>query len=80
MTKGRAVVLALINRYLVPGYDYPISLLEIQKLVYFLTESGEHLNQVAFEKGHYGPYADVLRHVLEKMDGHFISGYGDGQE
>ncbi len=79
MTKGRAAVLGLINRYLVPGYDYPVSLLEIQKLVYFLTESGEHLNQVVFEKAYYGPYADVLRHVLEKIDGHFISGYGDGK-
>jgi O-acetyl-ADP-ribose deacetylase (regulator of RNase III) len=79
MTKGRAAVLGLIDRYLVPGYDYPISLLEIQKLVYFLTESGEHLNQVVFEKAAYGPYADVLRHVLEKIDGHFVNGYGDGK-
>lgn len=79
MTKGRAAVLGLIDRYLVPGFDYPISLLEIQKLVYFLTESGEHLNKVVFDKAAYGPYADVLRHVLEKIDGHFVSGYGDGK-
>jgi len=79
MTQGRAAILGLIERYLVPGYDYPVSLLEIQKLVYFLTESGEQLNQVVFEKYAYGPYADVLRHVLEKIDGHFITGYGDGQ-
>lgn len=79
MTKGRAAVLGLINRYLVPGFAYPISLLEIQKLVYFLTEAGEELSQVRFAKHHYGPYADVLRHVLEKMDGHFITGYGAGE-
>lgn len=79
MTKGRAAVLGLINRYLVPGFDYPITLLEIQKLVYFLTEAGEELNQVSFVRHHYGPYADVLRHVLEKMDGHFITGYGAGE-
>ena len=79
MTKGRAAVLGLIDRYLVPGFDYPVSLLEIQKLVYFLTESGENLNQVIFKKAAYGPYADVLRHVLEKIDGHFVSGYGDGK-
>lgn len=30
------------------------------------------------KKHHYGPYADVLRHVLDKMEGHFISGYADG--
>lgn len=79
MTQGRAAVLGLINRYLVPGYDYPVSLLEVQKLVYFITEAGEQLNEVNFEKAHYGPYADVLRHVLERIDGHFISGYGDGK-
>ena len=79
MTKGRAAVLGLINRYLVPGYDYPVTLLEIQKLVYFLTVSGENLDRVVFEKAYYGPYADVLRHVLEKIDGHFITGYGDGK-
>lgn len=78
MTKGRAAVLGLMNRYLVPGFAYSISLLEVQKLVYFLTVAGEHLNQVEFKRHHYGPYADVLRHVLEKMDGHFIYGYGDG--
>jgi O-acetyl-ADP-ribose deacetylase (regulator of RNase III) len=79
MTKGRAAVLGLIQRYLVPGFDYPVTLLEIQKLVYFLTEAGEELSQVKFAKHHYGPYADVLRHVLEKMDGHFITGYGAGE-
>lgn len=78
MTAGRAAVLALIRRYLSTGFGYSVSLLEIQKLVYFLTEAGEEMRQVAFVKHHYGPYADVLRHVLEKMDGHFISGYGDG--
>jgi O-acetyl-ADP-ribose deacetylase (regulator of RNase III) len=79
MTKGRAAVLGLIKRYLVPGYDYPVSLLEIQKLVYFLPAAGEKLNEVQFVKHHYGPYSHVLRHVLERMDGYFITGYGDGQ-
>ena len=36
MTPGRAAVLALMNRYQVPGYDYRLSLLEVQKLAYFL--------------------------------------------
>jgi O-acetyl-ADP-ribose deacetylase (regulator of RNase III) len=79
MTKGRAAVIGLIDRYLVPGFDYPITLLEIQKLVYFLVEAGEPMPKVDFAKHHYGPYADVLRHVLEKMDGHFITGYGAGE-
>src|SRR5207244_11202627 len=78
MTHSQAAIIALMNLYLVPGFDYPISLLEIQKLVYFLKEAGEDLPRVDFVKHHYGPYADVLRHVLEKLEGHFITGYGAG--
>ena len=79
MTHSQAAIIALMNLYLVPGFDYPISLLEIQKLVYFLKEAGEDLPRVDFVKHHYGPYADVLRHVLEKLEGHFITGYGAGE-
>lgn len=78
MTIGRAAVLGLIDRYVSTGFGYRLSLLEVQKLVYFLTVVGEPLNKVVFKKHHYGPYADVLRHVLDKMEGHFISGYADG--
>ncbi|MEP0841303.1 MAG: macro domain-containing protein [Phycisphaerae bacterium] len=79
MTIGRAVALGLMSRYRVPGYEYRLSLLETQKLVYFQTRAGEPLDKMEFTKGPYGPYADTLRHVLERMEGHFISGYGDGQ-
>jgi O-acetyl-ADP-ribose deacetylase (regulator of RNase III) len=78
MTIGRAAVIGLIDRYVSTGFDYRLSLLEVQKLVYFLTAIGEPLNKVFFKKHHFGPYADVLRHVLDKMEGHFISGYADG--
>ncbi|OOF11729.1 Appr-1-p processing protein [Salinivibrio sp. PR5] len=78
MTAGRAAVLGLIEAYVSTGFGYRLSLLEVQKLVYFLTATGEPLNKVVFKKHHYGPYADVLRHVLDKMEGHFISGYADG--
>ncbi|WP_372377920.1 macro domain-containing protein [Vibrio natriegens] len=78
MTIGRAAVIGLINEYLTTGLHYKLSLLEVQKLVYFLTATGEKLNKVHFQKHYYGPYADVLRHVLEKMEGHFITGYADG--
>jgi len=78
MTIGRAAVIGLIDRYVSTGFGYRLSLLEVQKLVYFLTAGGEPLNKVIFQKHHFGPYADVLRHVLEKMEGHFITGYADG--
>jgi uncharacterized protein YwgA len=76
MTAARAAILGLLRRYVVPGYR--LSLLEVQKLVYFLKEAGEPLPRVDFIKHKYGPYSDTLRHVLEVMDGHLISGYGDG--
>lgn len=77
MTSGRAAILALMRRYLVPGYDYTLSLLEVQKLAYFLQQAGQPL-RLQYEAGHYGPYADNLRLVLDLVEGHFISGYGDG--
>lgn len=79
MTQGRAAVLGLAERYVSTGFGYRLSLLEVQKLVYFLVAAGEPMDKVVFQKHHYGPYADVLRHVLNRMEGHFISGYADGQ-
>lgn len=74
MTKGRALLLAVMESYTRPGYK--LTLLEIQKLAYFLQEQGEPL-KLRFQKYTYGPYADNLHHVLQRMDGHFIKGYGD---
>ncbi len=31
-----------------------------------------------FAKRHYGPYAENLRHVLNAIEGHLVSGYADG--
>jgi O-acetyl-ADP-ribose deacetylase (regulator of RNase III) len=78
MTAGRAAVIALMNRYLVPGYDYPLSLLEVQKLAYFLQIAGQPL-RLQYVPHLYGPYADGLRHVLNEIEGHFTEGFGDGR-
>lgn len=78
MTAGRAAVLALMNRYLVPGYTYRLSLLEVQKLAYFLQVAGEPL-RLEYQAHHYGPYADNLRHVLNHIEGHYVRGFGDGK-
>ena len=75
MTIGRAAVLGLMSRYQVPGYDYLMSLLEVQKLAYFLQDAGERL-RLKYVKHLYGPYADNLRHVLRHIEGHFILGKG----
>lgn len=77
MTPSRAALVGLMHRYLCGLLDPFISLLEVHKLMYFLQESGEPL-QLKFQKAEYGPYAENLRHVLNAIEGHLISGYADG--
>ncbi len=74
MTRGRALVLQLLGLYGAAGYRH--SMLEVQKLTYFLQAAGENL-KLGFVKYHYGPYADNLNHVLQRIEGHYIRGYGD---
>lgn len=76
MTLSRANVLQVLSRYYVLGYQ--LTLIEIQKMLYFLQIGGEKL-RLRFEKGRYGPYADNLRHVLNNFEGHFTIGFGDGR-
>lgn len=75
LTRARSLLLALIDRYAVLGYT--ITLLEVQKLAYFLQAAGETM-RLRFAKAPYGPYADNLNKVLELLEGHFIQGY-DGE-
>jgi len=77
MTPGRAALVSLIQRYLAGLLDPYVTLIEIHKLMYFLQESGEPL-RLRFTKGHYGPFAENLSHVLKAVEGHLISGYLDG--
>lgn len=79
MTVGRAALLGLMHRYLAAVMDPAVSLLEIHKLMYFLQEAGENL-RLRYQKGVYGPYAQNLRHVLNLMEGHFLSGYGEAAD
>ena len=74
MTPALAVILELLSRYALPGYR--LTLLEIQKLAYFLQEAGQPL-KLNFQKQRYGPYAENLHFLLQRMEGHFVRGYGD---
>ncbi|MEJ7710957.1 MAG: macro domain-containing protein [Pyrinomonadaceae bacterium] len=74
MTQGRAALLAVLENYQLPGYR--LSVLEVQKLGYFLQAAGEPL-KLNYVKDQYGPYAENVHHVLQRIDGHFITGYGD---
>lgn len=77
MTAGRAALVELVSRYLKGLLDPTVSLLEVHKLMYFMQEAGEPL-RLKFQKAHYGPYAENLRHVMTAIEGHFLAGYADG--
>lgn len=74
MTLGRAALLVLASHYDELGLG--VSQIELQKLMYLLQEAGEPLS-LRYTKGYYGPYADNLNHVLERIEGHFVRGFGD---
>jgi O-acetyl-ADP-ribose deacetylase (regulator of RNase III) len=74
MTRGRAAVINLLEHY--HAISNELTLVAIQKLVYFLQVTGEPL-KLNYGKGQYGPYSETLNHVLQNMEGHFIRGYGD---
>jgi O-acetyl-ADP-ribose deacetylase (regulator of RNase III) len=75
MTRGRAALLAVLEAYQTdPGSN--LTRLVAQKMAYFLQAAGEPL-KLSFEKGQYGPYAEAINHVLQRMEGHFMTGYGD---
>ena len=72
LTKARALTVALADRYNVLGFD--ISHLEIQKLAYFLQELGQTDLRLNYQKGHYGPYATNLKHLLAHLEGSYFKG------
>lgn len=76
MSAGRAALITIMREYELLTFAAP-SLIESQKLMYFLQEADERL-QLRFRRGLYGPYADNLRATLRELEGHYISGFGDG--
>ena len=74
LTRVRAALLSLLRLYQVEGYHH--SLLELQKLAYFLQLAGESM-RLRFVKDKYGPYSETLNHVIQNLEGHYLRGYGD---
>lgn len=72
MSRARALLIKLIGRY--TEIQDRLTLIEIQKLAYFLQESGEDL-KLKFEQGHYGPFANNLNKALQALEGHYIKGF-----
>lgn len=69
LTAPRAMLIYLLKHYQVLGYS--ANLLVAQKLAYFLQRFGEPLNLI-YEKGHYGPYAHRLLHLMKFLNGYYL--------
>lgn len=75
LTPARALITELVRRYWSLGIE--CSLLEVQKLAWFLERSirqdclDDPLN-LRFQADRYGPYADPLRHLLDRLDGSYL--------
>lgn len=80
MTVGRATLIELVRRYQRALLDPFVSLLEVHKLMYFMQEAGERQLRLQYKAHTYGPYATNLRQVMIRLEGHFLSGYGDGAD
>ena len=77
LTLARSLFLHLMSNYRELGYR--LTLLEIQKLAYFLQCAGQPL-RLRYDKGPYGPYAPNLDKVLQALESHFTRGYGDSSK
>lgn len=76
LTPARALIAELVRRYWVLGME--CSLLEIQKLAWFLERSIERLLpgdkslDLRFSADKYGPYAYRLSRLLDSLDGSYL--------
>lgn len=75
LTPARALIAELVRRYWVLGME--CSLLEIQKLAWFLERTIEHLSlrnplNLEFKAHRYGPFAPKLNKLLDSLDGSYL--------
>lgn len=75
LTPARALIAEMVRRYWILGIE--CSLLEIQKLAWFLERSIVELGlenplDLQFKAHRYGPYSDRLRHLLDGLDGRYL--------
>jgi O-acetyl-ADP-ribose deacetylase (regulator of RNase III) len=75
LTPARALVAELVRRYWVLGIECTI--LEIQKLAYFLEKSIEEYQlenplNLEFSANKFGPYSNRLNHLLNALDGSYL--------
>jgi O-acetyl-ADP-ribose deacetylase (regulator of RNase III) len=75
LTPPRALIAELVRRYWILGIE--CTLLEVQKLAYFLERNIESLNlpntlDLRFGANKFGPYAERLMHLLDRLDGSYL--------
>jgi O-acetyl-ADP-ribose deacetylase (regulator of RNase III) len=75
LTPARALIIEMVRRYAILGFE--CSMLEVQKLAWFLERGLKHMHlddplKLHFHAQQYGPYADTLRHVLNNLDGSYL--------
>lgn len=75
LTPARALIAEMVRQYWVLGIE--CTLLEIQKLAWFLERNIERLSpdnplDLRFEANKYGPYANRLDHLLNALDGSYL--------
>ncbi|MBV2181250.1 MAG: macro domain-containing protein [Castellaniella sp.] len=76
LTPARALIAELVRQYWVLGME--CSMLEIQKLAWFLERAIERYNpgdnplDLRFVPHKYGPYANRLDHLLNNLDGSYL--------
>jgi O-acetyl-ADP-ribose deacetylase (regulator of RNase III) len=75
LTPARALMAELVRRYLILGME--CTLLEIQKLGYFLERSVDALKldnkfRFHFQANKFGPYSEPLTHLLDGLDGSYL--------
>lgn len=83
MTRKTARLLVALSRYIQTTLDIGVavqsktSLLEFHKIVYLLQGAGLDLG-FRFEASHYGPFSAQLNRLVSGLEGHYVTGYGDG--
>lgn len=75
LTTSRALIAEMVRRYEILGNL--CSLIEVQKLAWFLERTIEHMKlenplDLRFEANRYGPYANRLTHLLNSLDGSYL--------
>lgn len=83
MTRNKAALIVAFARYIemssraALSVDSKFSLMEAQKVGYFLQSAGWPLG-CNFVPSFYGPYCQELNQFISDVEGHFVTGYGDG--